>query len=167
MTALPLPESLFRVYLLCARDCLLLHILWDLALSVCLSCTALGRYFNTNALVWTAALPPQKEGSAGVGSSFWPPLKGNELLLEQLYHVLLLLLLACTLSLDCGSLHIKHPIQCLYRNTREVSHQANKQITRDSPGQTPDKGSETQWHPHSFFLPCKINQTYTLNRQVA
>lgn len=104
MTALPLPEEVFRMYVLCERDCLLLHIHWDLALSVCLSCTVLRWYSNTNALVWTAALPPQKEWCAGVGSSFWPPLKGNELLLEQLYHVLLLLFLTCTPSLYCGSL---------------------------------------------------------------
>lgn len=73
----------------------------------------------------------------------------------------------CTLSLLWIIRPSSHLIQPLYHNTHEVSHQANKQITRDSPGQTPDKGSETQWHPHSFFLSCKINQTYTLNRQVA
>ena len=104
MTAFPLPESLFRVYLLCERDCLLLLILWDLALSVCLSCTALRWYFNTNTLVCTVALPPQKEGCAGVGPSFRPPLKENEPLLEQWYHVLLILLLTRTRSLNCRSL---------------------------------------------------------------
>ncbi|KAJ7424399.1 hypothetical protein BTVI_06571 [Pitangus sulphuratus] len=40
--------------------------------------------------------------------------------------------------------HSRHLIQSLYRNTHETSHQVNKQITHDSPGQTPDKGSETQ-----------------------
>lgn len=104
MAALPLPDSLFTVYLLHGRDCLWLHILWDLALGVHLSCTALRCYFKINTLVWTAALQVQKEGCEGVGSSFWPPLQENELLLEQLYHVLLLLLLACTLSLDRGFL---------------------------------------------------------------
>lgn len=40
--------------------------------------------------------------------------------------------------------HSGYLIQPLYHSTHEVSHQANKQITHDGPGQVPDEGFETQ-----------------------
>lgn len=80
----------------------LLHILWGPALSVCLSCTALRWYFNTNMFGENSSSPTSEMGCAGISSSFRSPLKGNGL--EQLYQVFLLLFLTCTLSLCCRSL---------------------------------------------------------------
>lgn len=121
--------------------------------------------------VWYNSSPASGEGSTGVDLIylFHLPQKGvnccssNYIMLHACGHASL----PNTYPLSWLWIirHSRHPIQPLYRNTHEVSHQANKQIIHDSLGQTPDKGSETVIH--ALFIPCKISQTYILNRYVA
>lgn len=165
--ALPLPESLFRVHLFCERGC---------AAACCTFSGAQLSVSTSAALPWDGSLIPalwweqqlSHPRNAVCRYKFFLQISSER---EWIGAIISSLPASLSNMYPLSLLWIirpsRHLIQPLCCNTHEVSHQANKQITRDSPGQTPDKGSETQWQPHSFFLSCKINQIYTLNRQVA